>query len=1582
MHPALTIILRTLLYAVLTVATLVLLVVIGLQIPAIQTRLVRELTERVSAKLQFPVSIDRVSIKWLDRAVLEGVTVRDQSNEPMINVGRLELDYDLATLLDTASHTIRLDEVLLYQPRVVLATDPKTGVLNFDAFVARIDKLLTTDTTRPATHDQNTPFIIGKARVFDGTFSYFDRQKPPFNNAKLFDYYNFTLKNVNGNLENFLILGDTVALDVRGLSARDKVCGLAMRQLDSRFLYCNKKMEFVNLTARVGGSLLRDAVTLAYDHPRDLGEFNHRVTISARLADSRIRAEELGYFSDVLQSVSDTYLITGNFRGTVDDFRLTNTDLHFGPDARNRLAGEIVFRGLPNTSQTTVDFSFKPSVVNLADVRPYYSDSAFNGIARKLGTVAFGATFRGRFNDFVTAGNFRTALGNVTGKLALALGKKTTDPMRYNADFRADNFDLATLTNQPDALGKLTGSGRIAGRGTSLASAVADIDAKLERVDFQGYTYQNVTVLGNLQQAFFNGQATLRDPHAGLDIDGEADFRPGQPYRFDLRGAARKADLRALGLLTDSLTVSTVFAVQMTGNTLDELVGRATFHDAAVTLNQQTLAIDSLAIQSVLDKNQRLLRIDADFLTAELRGNFTPARATRDLMQLAREYQLAFAGTQAERNAYYAKKIAEINRLNKLKPRAVRPKLTPVLSQTGVYAAASADRYAIDYKLVTRNIKPLLNLFDTSVYVAPGTQLTGELAEDNTALLTALLVTDSLRYGKNQFGKTTLDLTSSKFTTDETVLASLNLTSARQRLSGLAPTENMTVDATWEGDHLDFTGSIQQTGNTNRADLNGALAFKGDALELTFQKSDFQVLNNTWTINPQGLIRKVGREYLIRNMLVNNQNQWIAVSGRVSDDPAETLTAEARNFQLATLSPLLSTTVGGTLNGLATVKDLYKTPIVESNLNVDELTYDDFLVGDIRSTGTYDPFSQRVNVDARVVRQNQDVLTLTGTYSPQQTRNALSLSAVFNNIDLRIVQPFATDLVSGLGGQASGTIGISGTLRHPVLDGVIDIRKGKFVIDYLKAPATFEDKIYFGDGEIIARRITLRDPQNNTATVRGGVYHDGFRNFNLRFDALLKNFQILNTTAKDNDLFYGAALVTGRTELEGPISNIVVRADVTSNRGTKIYIPLDGATNVSTTNDYIRFVNHAKPTAQTAAPGEDQTANERADGQRNTTVDVSGIRMDFNLNITPDAYCEIQLDRQTGDIIKAYGSGLLAMRIDTKGDFSMTGNYEIQQGDYTFTFENVINKRFKILPDSRITWTGDPYGALMDVTAAYTQYTPLAPLLQNPNGGTTSDNNPDRNRRYPVDLILKLNGDLAAPSVSYNLNIKERPATSEFRQAVQAFEARLQSSEQELNRQVSSVLLFNQLLPEGSGLFQQDQVSSGLYNSVSELLSNQISRLASNINQNLDVGVSLGGFTANNANESLINNLQLRFSYRFLNDRFRISRDGGFTYGTNQTSAASLLGEWTLEYWITLDGRLRAKMYNRNQQNALAQTAGISTLTTGGGVSLLYTRTFNSLFGPRRTTLPAEPRNAPGVAPLPEPRTAPTVGGSNTTAER
>jgi hypothetical protein len=40
----------------------------------------------------------------------------------------------------------------------------------------------------------------------------------------------------------------------------------------------------------------------------------------------------------------------------------------------------------------------------------------------------------------------------------------------------------------------------------------------------------------------------------------------------------------------------------------------------------------------------------------------------------------------------------------------------------------------------------------------------------------------------------------------------------------------------------------------------------------------------------------------------------------------------------------------------------------------------------------------------------------------------------------------------------------------------------------------------------------------------------------------------------------------------GPIDNLNIEANVTSNKGTRIHIPLDGATEVAT-QDYIQFVS-------------------------------------------------------------------------------------------------------------------------------------------------------------------------------------------------------------------------------------------------------------------------------------------------------------------------------------------------------------------------------------------------------------------------
>ncbi|MBD2752651.1 translocation/assembly module TamB domain-containing protein [Spirosoma validum] len=1536
--------LKTLLYLVLTVLGLVLGILLSLQLPAVQTRLAQKGAKWLSEKLLFPVDIQGVSIKWFDSLTLEGVRITDRKGQPMITVGRLDANYDLKNLLDSSAHNLHLDEIVLYKPDVRMIKNLTNGDTNLDDFIARIEEL-TADPTKPSVPNQNVPFKVSHIHLVDGAYTLEDPREPFIRDPKSFDYNHFTLQHLTAEVSNFLVLGDTIAFDAKGLSGIDRDSRIRIRQLDTRFLYCNTKMELGKLYAHIGNSVIRNELTFLYDKPSAFGDFNSRVLMQARFRDSKVLSKDLGFFSEYLRGLNETWYLTGNFSGTVNDFRLNNTDLRFGPNGRSRLAGNIAWKGLPDMDKTTVNFAFAPSVVNMADIRQYYPDSSFNHTIQKLGTASFNATFVGTFDDFKTKGTFQTAIGNVTGDLALKLATKSSQTT-YTANLRSENLDLGQLINQPDQFGKLDGEGRIAGHGTDLKQASIDFNGQFGRFGWQGYEYKNVEAKGNLQQAIFEGQLHVHDPNLAFELDGLFNLK-APSNRYDFRGTVQHADLRALGYLSDSLVVKTGLDIRLEGSTLDDIVGTATFDNATLTLNRRNLNVDKLTLFSSTEQelvpatdslkqdavtNQRYFNLDSDFLTTRLQGTFQPQRTIDDLKRIAREYQLYFKGDAAGMKAYYDQKRQQVARL------------------AGRKASALNQRYGVDYQVITKNSVPLLDFLGMSAYIAPTTRLEGRFMVDNTSFLTAAVKTDSVRFGTISFGPSDLDLTTSKFVYDQEVLASAVISSKRQLFSKLLPTRNLQVEASWDVDHIDFTSDVEQADSSgkfvNHADLNGELRFKGDAIDLTFRQSKIRVLDGDWVLNPQSLIRKVGEEYTIRNLSLLNENQLVQASGKISPDSVQNLDVEAQNFLLASLNPLLNTDLGGTLNGKLAVRNLYDTPIIESSLAVIALSYDKALIGDVHGQAQWDQMAKRLNVDARINRSGADVLTLIGTYTPQLKSNPLSLKANVNNADLSLLEPFTTDLFSNLGGIASGVIAVRGTPAMPVLMGQVGIKGGRGRFDYLKADFSFDDNIYFGENEIIIRQLTLRDPQGNTALLRGGVYHEGFRYFTLGFDADFKNFKILNTAAKDNDAFYGQAVVTGKAELYGPTDNLTIRANVTSNKGTRIFIPLDGATTVAD-DEQIRFVNL---NGTSSGNSTNQSAT-RPGTQSEGDIDLSRIQMDFNFNITPDAYCEIQLDRQTGDIIKAYGQGLLSMKVDTKGDFTMTGNYEILKGDYTFTFQNIINKRFQIRPNSRITWTGDPYGALLDVTAAYTQYTSLAPLLAVQKTNTTAD----QSRRYPVDLVIKLNGELGSPAISYDLDIKEYPSSSDFRQAVTAFESRLQSNDQELTRQVSSVLLFNQLLSENTSLFDQGQVNSGVANSVSELLSNQISRLASNLNENLDIGVSFGGFTSGLQNENLLNNLQLRFSYRLLNDRLRISRDGGFTYGQSQYNAASLLGEWTLEYFITSDGRLRAKVYNRNQQSILGQYSTNSTISTGGGLSLLYTRSFNHLFDGKR--------NAPGLTP-------------------
>ena len=127
-----------------------------------------------------------------------------------------------------------------------------------------------------------------------------------------------------------------------------------------------------------------------------------------------------------------------------------------------------------------------------------------------------------------------------------------------------------------------------------------------------------------------------------------------------------------------------------------------------------------------------------------------------------------------------------------------------------------------------------------------------------------------------------------------------------------------------------------------------------------------------------------------------------------------------------------------------------------------------------------------------------------------------------------------------------------------------------------------------------------------------------------------------------------------------------------------------------------------------------------------------------------------------------------------------------------------------------------------------------------------------------------------------------------------------------------------------------------MYNSVSELLSNQLSYWLSQVDQNLDIDLDLGTL-----DQEAFNTFQLRLSYSFLNGRLRLTRDGSFGNQTYRSELSTITGDWTVDYLLTPDGKFKVKMYSRSSVNQLQSSLNTQTAAMVTGASLIYTQNFN-----------------------------------------
>ena len=1436
-----------------------------------QTYITQVIASYFSSKLNTTVTVKGVDIEFFNKVLLEGLYVEDLHQDTLLYLGELKLGIQS---FDLDSSRFRLSSIGIKNTRFNVVKYKGEKELNLQFLIDAFD---TGDTS--TIKKTNIPqFRCKNISLSNIDFSY-RYEDDTVSNVGI-NYSDIRVKKVSGAIKNVFIEGDTIHGEIQNLSCIEK-SGFELKYFNAVAKVSPIQTELQKLEFITNNSHIKTNITFTYQKYEDYNDFIENVYMQGNFQKSRLEMNDIAYFAPELEGMHKTITFNGEIKGTVSGLKGKNMNLAFGESSYFK--GDIKLTGLPNINETYLQLNVDEALTNSKDLRSIpiqpFVDKKYLKIPKeldKLGNIKFNGDFTGFIYDFVAYGTFKTAIGVISSDIALQEDKKK-ETFTYHGNIKARNFDLGKLVDAQKIIGKISLDADIKGKGLTINTINADVKGKVQQLEFNNYNYKNINIEGNFAKNIFKGAFDVQDENIALEYKGDIDFTGNLPlYKFT--AIVKNADLDALNIIKTGNQNSLVgdFDVNISGNNLDNISGSVSSKKIVYNENGKDYIIKDFDVSSQQNRSIKSITLRSNVVDADFKGVINLEYFAESMQGFVAVFIPALSNkgknntSETTENFSYSINFKEPEALSKLllKDLVIKPNTL------------------LDGAINTETSKFSLN------FVAP------EIIINGNAVKTFNVTSQS----DNEILYLLAECKSIEFTKDAHL--------GNVKIYSQAHKDSLKTYVDWR--------NLDSLRNYGRLRLNTHFE-SANKINMKFLTSEFFLEDSLWIVNDNNSIQIDSTQISINDFSISSSGQYVKVSGKISENKSDQLMVFLDKFNLAYANPFLKKsdiTINGIITGNASISSLYDSPVYTAGANITDLLVNDVPIGSGSLISLWNSKKESVALNGKFMRGEIPTIGFSGFYYPNKESDNFDLELQFQKTQLKLVEKYTANLVSKIGGVATGDLFLKGSPEKPILTGSLEVQKNSFLFDYLNTFYTIPNGLVeFAENEITIKDMLMFDSpisekgkpiSPNTAIINTTITHSYFKNFNVDININAKNLFCLNTNEGQNASYYGKAFATGLIHISTDLKNTTIDIDAKTNKGTDFNIPLAGAEDVSS-NDFIRFVNYVSDTVKV---------------DDKYKLDLSGIQLNFNLDVTPDAQVQLIFDSKIGDIIKANGRGNIKMNINTLGQFNIFGDYVIEKGDYLFTLKNIINKKFKIDQGSTIAWHGNPYDAEINLNATYNLRTSLIDLM-----GESSTTN--YSKRVPVECKLKMTDKLMNPTVKFDIVIpnSDQPIQDEL--------LRITQNDGELNKQVFSLLLAGKFQPPS------DRASTGTAGAVSsnssELLSNQLSNWLSQITDQVDIGVNYKAGDQVTSKE-----LQVSLSKQLFNDRMSI--DGNFgvanspTATNNTSSASNLVGDVNIEYKLTQDGKLRVKAYNQTYENTVIS----NNSPYKQGVGLTYKEEFNT----------------------------------------
>jgi hypothetical protein len=1421
----------------------------------------------LSKRLDTPVKIGEVDVNWISRLAFKDVRIDDKNGENILEAGNITAGFKLLPIF---KNKWILTTVRLFGISCHIKKETPDSDTNIQFIIDALSK--NTRDKKSNIELQIHSILIRRCNI---TYDILNRD----NTKQQFNPNHVNIRNISGKLSLHHFSNDSINVQINKLSF-DEISGLNVDKLSMDVTIGKDTACIDNFTVNLPHSFISiPSAGISFPDINSFPALPGKSVLTVNISPSKISPKDLTSFLPFLGDFPDIIDFSADISGSINDISLNKIELQYGTEMS--FSGNMSLKGLTDRDDELYLLGqVKKLHVTTEGLRKISNNFNSNIIlpepVTKLNVLEFTGEISGFTNHLVAFGKFSSSIGSV--QMDMLIGNKKDATMYLKGNIASSELRINNLFGNGSPYGNASFNAEVDIIKPFRQKISGSVKAQVNEFEYNGYNYENIYLSGTFKDNEYKGLVHMNDPNGKIELQGL--FRNEKEKSvFDFMANIRDFHPDKL-YITDKYEnpdISLGINVNFTGDNPDDFEGYIELEDLSFNTSKDSFSLNNLRIETSADEHPyRKMRISSDIINGEITGIYSFSSLIHNLFETSGKYL---------------------------------PSLIKTIKNENV---ANNSENKFDFLFAIENTENISKMLKLPAAILQKSDIRGHYNNITNSLLADIDI-PLFSIGNTTFENGKLHLDNAEESLNVELTASQNYrgnTYNHIKIISYAIEDSINTTFYWTNNKENkFEAEI--TASTLFIKENDDQKLR---TEITIPPAQIILKDSLWNIEPASVTITNGNIY-IDNFYITKADQYLHIDGVISDNPKELLFVDLKDIEISHIFDVLNIPAlqfGGCATGKVNARDLWGSMMIEGRLEIQDFSFNQAIQGKLNISSEWDNDRQGILLLGSIYHDDSIWTDVNGYIFPIGENRGLSLFFDANEINIAFAQKYMKAFAGNVSGLAFGKVHLYGSFSDISIEGSPFIKNGNIKINLLNTEYSFSDTLFLDKSAIRTKSTVLSDKYGNTGLLNLNFTHENFRNMKYDLDMKVNNMLVYDITEYDNPEIYGQVYAGGTANINGTEDYIYVRGNIRSGAGTSVGFNFTENSTVKN-YDFISFIEKQK----------DENRLSNNENNKNNTVNYdNGSSMDYQLNflvnVTPDAKLELVMDPSSDDKIRGSGNGDIQILYGSRSDVQIFGNYLISEGIYNFSLQQVIRKRFNIRDGSVVTFHGDPMAANLDINALYNLTANIQDLDETLLMGTA-------NPSIPVNCILKLEGQLQNPAITFDLELPN--SNSELERQVKSFI----DTEDMMTRQIIYLLVLNKFYtPDYS---QNDYRSNEFSVMASSALSAQLSNILSALTDKVQIGTNI----RSRQDGVKDTEVEMLLSSQLLNNRLLFN--GNFGYKDNSIMTNAFVGEFDLEYKLTRSGEISLKAYNHANDLYRYNTKSL----TRQGVGVMFRKDFSSL---------------------------------------